>query len=277
MSASDDLASWRACWDLTPDGEAFVAPHTASRLQPVLAADGRRAMLKLALGEEEIRGNAVMAWWNGRGAAEVLAHEGAAILLERLDGAASLVEMSQAGEDDRATEILCETTLRLHRDAAGAPPLFELRRRFRALERQAQTAGPDQPTYAGVWAIAQRLLDHAAPPVALHGDMHHANVLQGDRGWMAIDPKGVLGDAGYDFANMLNNPVPAVSHAPGRLARQARVIADCAGRPLESVLSWAAAYAALSASWSLQDGHEKNARLALTTARIAQAELAATA
>lgn len=277
MSASDDLAPWRVRWGLTADGEAFVTPHTASRLQPVLTADGRRAMLKLARADEEIRGNAVMAWWNGRGAAEVLAHDGAAILLERLDSPTSLVEMSRSGDDDRATEVLCEVTLRLHRDASGAPALFELRARFRALERQAQTPGPDQAAYAGAWAIAQDLLNRAAPPVALHGDMHHANVLQGERGWMAIDPKGVFGDAGYDFANMLNNPDPAVSHAPGRLARQARVIADCTARPLGSVLGWAVAYAALSASWSSQDGNEQNASLSLATARIAQAELASLA
>ena len=32
------------------------------------------------------------------------------------------------------------------------------------------------------------------PQMLLHGDLHHWNILSdADRGWMAIDPKGVIG------------------------------------------------------------------------------------
>ena len=62
MLQDDPLEVWRARWRLTADGAAFVTPHSKSHLQPVRAADGRRAMLKLAVGDEEIRGNGVMVW-----------------------------------------------------------------------------------------------------------------------------------------------------------------------------------------------------------------------
>jgi len=59
-------------WGLTPDGDPIVT-HT-SRLLPVRQG-GVPAMLKVALHAEEKRGNLLMTWWNGQGAAPVLAHE----------------------------------------------------------------------------------------------------------------------------------------------------------------------------------------------------------
>ena len=41
-----------------------------------------------------------MAWWNGDGAARVLAHDEHALLLERATGTVSLVDMARNGGDD---------------------------------------------------------------------------------------------------------------------------------------------------------------------------------
>jgi streptomycin 6-kinase len=39
------------------------------------------------------------------------------------------------------------------------------------------------------------LLTTQREKVVLHGDMHHGNVLNfGSRGWLAIDPKGLIGE-----------------------------------------------------------------------------------
>ena len=46
-------------------------------------------------------------------------------------------------------------------------------------------------------------------PVALHGDMHHFNVLRAGREpWLAIDPKGLAGDPCFDVCQFLRNPEP---------------------------------------------------------------------
>lgn len=94
----------------------------------------------------------------------------------------------------------------------------------------------------------------------LHGDVHHGNVLRfgggdadGDDDWRAIDPKGLVGDPGFDTANVLANPTPAIALRPGRLARRARVIAEETGADLDAVLAWAEAWCALSAAWDADD------------------------
>jgi streptomycin 6-kinase len=121
-------------------------------------------------------------------------------------------------------------------------------------------------------ATACELLDAPQDVVVLHGDLHHGNVLDGGpRGWLAIDPKGLLGERGFDYANIFCNPELAVATAPGRLARQADVVAAAAGLDRRRLLQWVLAYAGLSAAWTLGDGEEPD--IALAVAELAAVEL----
>src|SRR5512132_4359180 len=44
-------------------------------------------------------------------------------------------------------------------------------------------------------------------PRLLHGDLHHYNILfDSNRGWLAIDPKGVIGELEYEIGAVLRNP-----------------------------------------------------------------------
>jgi streptomycin 6-kinase len=251
-----------------PDGAPIVT-HT-SRLLPVRHA-GVPAMLKIALAAEERRGAAVMRWWRGDGAARVLASAGDALLLERATGDRSLADMARHGRDDEATRIVCDVAGRLHA-RPDAPPatVVPLAAWFAALE-------PAGTAHGGVLALAARtaraLLGDPRDVVVLHGDLHHGNVLDGgaSRGWIAIDPKGLLGERGFDLANLFCNPDLATATAPGRLARQVDTAAAAAGLDRERLLRWVLAYAGLSASWSLADGEEP--ALALRVAALAAREL----
>lgn len=55
--------------------------------------------------------------------------------------------------------------------------------------------------------LLNQLQESAPPPVFLHGDLHHGNVLRGPKGWTAIDPKGFAGDPSFEFAAFVRNPV----------------------------------------------------------------------
>lgn len=262
------LTPWLERWQLVPAGAPF-ATHT-SALLPVLAA-GQPAMLKVATEPEEERGAAVLAWWGGEGAARVLALEGEAMLMERATGARSLVQMATSGSDGDATRILCATAARLHAPRTQPPASAEpLAARFADL---APAAAREGGILARAQAAATHLLATPREPVVLHGDLHHGNVLDfGARGWLAIDPKGVLGERGFEFANIFCNPDEATATAPGRLARQSDIVAEAAAIDRARLLMWVLAYAGLSASWSLEDGDDP--ALALAVAEIAAAELA---
>ena len=237
---------WLGRWGLTADGEPLATQ--SSRLLPVRRG-AEPAFLKVALDAEEKRGGAVMAYYAGDGAAAVLAHDEDAVLLERLSGPRSLVAMAHEGEDQMACRVLCETVARLQAPRPAAPPavLIPLDRWFRALWPTAERLGGVYDLAAG---LARELLAEPGPPVVLHGDIHHGNVLDaGPRGWLAIDPKGVWGDRGYDYANLLCNPdaETAIAHLPHRL----EVAEALSGMPRARLTRWLVAYLGLSASWTL--------------------------
>ena len=256
-------------WGLTPDGKP-MATHS-SRLLPV-RRDGVPAMLKIAQEAEERRGAALMVWWDGDGAARVLAHEGDALLMERAGGDTSLVELARSRADDEASRILCAAAARLHAPRRRPPPptLVPLARWFRELEPAAARHGGVLRLAA---ATARDLLAVPREVVVLHGDLHHGNVLDaGPRGWLAIDPKGLVGERGFDFANIFCNPDPDTVTAPARLARQVDTVAAAAGLDRLRLVRWILAYAGLSAAWSLVDGDDPG--LALQVAALAARELA---
>ncbi|WP_374532409.1 aminoglycoside phosphotransferase family protein [Phenylobacterium sp.] len=264
---------WLARWGLVPDGDAFVTDHTGSWLLPVQHA-GAPAMLKIASAPEEIAGGALMEWWGGEGAARVLAREAEALLLERAVGPASLADMASHGRDDEATTIICEAVERLHRPRGSRPPvsLVPLEIWFRQL---APTAAIHGGVLAKADAVAKALMAAPRDIVALHGDVHHGNILDfGPRGWLAIDPKGLLGERGYDYANTFCNPDTSLGLQPGRLQRRLGVVAQRSGQAPRRVLQWILAYSALSAAWMIDaplNGETPDGRLAI--AELAAAEL----
>jgi streptomycin 6-kinase len=256
-------------WNLVSDGEP-ITTHS-SDLLPVRFGDVP-AMLKIARSEEERRGASLMAWWDGSGAARVLAHDGDAILLERATERRSLTDMAHQGRDDEASRIICgvATTLHAHR---GSPPadLVSLSEWYAELSHVAGTA---TGIFSLAAATAHDLLASPQEVCVLHGDLHHGNVLDfGARGWLAIDPKGLIGDRGFDFANILCNPDFEIATSPGRLVRQIDVVADAAQLDPARLLRWVFAYAALSAAWTI--GERGNPKLALMIAHMAAAEIAA--
>lgn len=244
-----------APWDLVPDGEPILT--FGARLLPVRRR-GEAAMLKIATEAEEKFGGVLMAWWDGQGAARVLAMDGDAIVLERAEGSRSLSAFARDGRDDEATRIICDAIAALHAPRAKPlPDLVPLPVWFRELE-------PAAASHGGLLArsaeSARFLLAEPQDVGVLHGDVHHDNVLDfGARGWLAIDPKRLHGERGFDYANLFCNPDVGdpsrpVATSPGRFARRLEIVVARAGLDRRRLLHWIVAWTGLSAAWFIGDG-----------------------
>jgi len=178
--------------------------------------------------------------------------------------------MVKCGQDDEATRILCAVAVRLHVPRAKPiPELVPLVQWFEALWSMAVTHGGILEHCAGV---ASELLADPRDVAVLHGDIHHGNVLDfGQPGWLAIDPKGLYGERGFDYANILCNPDDASALAPGCFARRIALIAGASKIYRRRLLQWVLAWAGLSATWMLEDGAEPDSRLEV--ARLAASAL----
>lgn len=234
-------------------------------------------MIKISLNVDERIGGQVMRWWDGDGAARVygLDESTGALLMERATGSNHLLKMVPEGEDDAATIIICRAIGRLHAKRPSPPPqnLLPLARFFDSLAPMARREGG---LMADCAAVAAELLDSQREQVVLHGDAHHSNILDfGERGWLAIDPKGVAGDRYYDYVNVLCNPDMPTCVDPLRFARQLDVVVRVAGLERHRLLKWVMAHAALSAAWFLEEGERDEADQQLIVARLACHALAA--
>ncbi|MVW78370.1 aminoglycoside phosphotransferase family protein [Bordetella sp. 02P26C-1] len=253
-------------WGLVPDGSLVVT--NGGHLLPV-QYNGMPAMLKVAAQEEEKLGAALMGWWRGEGAARVLAHEGAALLLERAEGGVALAELVRDGHDEEACRIICAVVSKLHAPRPEEPPqLTALSEWFRGLEASATAHGG---IFAVAAATARELLTSPQDVRALHGDIHHNNILDfGRRGWLAIDPKGLVGERGFDYANLFCNTDFKTAVNPERFSCRVNVVAAAAGLDHRRLLQWILAWAGLSASWHLEDGSMPDTALAVAQMALAK-------
>lgn len=228
-------------------------------------ADGTDAVFKIGpWGAETIQEIRALGVYGGQGSCRLLAADETlgALLLERIRPGRMLREIA-AEDDDRATEIGAQLMRRLWRpadeieDRSGLRPLSEW---FRAFERhRAFYSGPGpfpERVLAHAESVTRDLLASVSADVLLHADFHHDNILSAEREpWLAIDPKGTLGDAGYEVGPFLLNPDPHGGAPKSRqqLARRLDIFASELSYDRERLRLWGIAHAVLSACWSAED------------------------
>lgn len=247
-------------WCVKPDGPATETP--SSWLLPVRRGNAPAILKVLKRSSDERNAAALLRYWDGGGAVRLYEEDENALLLERANGPRSLTAMVLSGGDTQAAEILAETIARLHGPRLSRIPadLTPLQEWFSSLYAH----GAAMPLLGRCAEVARALLASEHGVVPLHGDLHHDNVLDGgQRSWLAIDPKGLVGERTYEVANLLGNPVPHadVVHRPDRMRRLAELYAARLGLEVQRVLAFALAHAGLSASWHLEDGRDPAYRL----------------
>jgi len=230
---------------------------------PAVGADGERVVLKLGVPSRELATEiAALRHFDGVGSCRLLAADetAGALLLERLEPGRLLFTIE---DDEAATRIAAEVMGRLWRPAPSAHPFPTVARWGEGFARlRRRFASGSGPLPAPLFERAERrfaeLLASSAPAVVLHGDLHHWNVLSAERTpWLAIDPKGVVGEPAYEVGAWLRNPLPSLLDrpAPGRiLARRLDLLAETLGLDRERLRGWGFAQAILSAWWCLEDG-----------------------
>jgi streptomycin 6-kinase len=189
-------------WNITfggdplPDGGWGV-------VAPCVTADGRHAVLKLCADDRRIAAeHTALTAWRDAPAADVLAFEPGAMLIERLQPATELnVDAAQQAELLRALHGSRVDTM---------SELYPFRERTvqRSVRRIRQLAGATHPQiaeYADLLAADVLRLAAGVKVTVCHGDLHAGNVLDHHGRPTVIDPFGVIGPAELDVANCAVN------------------------------------------------------------------------
>lgn len=233
--------------------------ETETSLISYATRDEENLLLKLIKRErDEWNSGAVLAAFEGKGLARLYEHEPGAVLVEHLQPGTSLVQLSLNERDDEATDILAGVIEQMPvREApAGVPTNTTWARGF-----ERYLAANDGQIQDSLVETAQQvfldLVNSQRRTRLLHGDLQHYNVLfDSERGWQAIDPKGVMGELEYEIGAILRNPVQDPEFFLSRPVIERRLMQLTSRLALnyERTVAWAFAQAVLSAIWEIEDG-----------------------
>lgn len=255
------IADCAVTWDLT------LGPHypnlSFNYVAPGIRRDGTPIVLKIGCPNHEYRTEVeALRLYAGHGAIRLLDFDEGrvALLLERLTPGTMLATLPN---DEEATLIAARLMRQIRRSVPEQHPfptaddwfigLRELREKFGG------GTGPF-PTRAVEEAetLAAELFRTAAAPTVLHGDLHHFNILAGERQpWLAIDPKGLIGEPAYEVGAWMRNWPPDDADPVPLLERRLDLFATEFGVERARLRAWTVAQGVLSAWWSYDDeGYE---------------------
>ncbi|KAA3504317.1 streptomycin resistance protein [Rhizobium rhizogenes] len=254
--------SFPASWNI--EAAKQIADTPAGVVYAVTRGDGSPAVAKVLKNKvlkDSLRGADFIAWRAGVGCVELLERSDDILLMEHA-GAETLRDvLFRDGDDDAATEIAADVLLTYHQPSQQPPPssLLTLPLYFESLFRKAEQDRTDgvESIYIDAATLAQELIDGQRDVKPLHGDLHHENIMRSGRGWIIIDPAGLIGDAALDVANMFSNPLDRfdLTRREARIASMAAIFSRALQRDERVLLQYAFAYGCLSAAWHEEDGN----------------------
>lgn len=245
-------------WELRVDGPSMYG--VSALVLPVVRPDGTPAVLKLQLLDEESVGEPVaLRAWDGDGAVRLLDHDDATgtMLLERLDPARMLSHVPDTRE-----AVLVTARLLAHLTSFPAPEGMRrladiaaamVDRTPRALERVADPA--DRRLLDDCAAAVREVLDEPGDRL-LHWDLHFENVLASERApWLAIDPKPLAGDPGFDLWPALDNRFDA-----DELLWRFDAMTDVLSLDRARARAWTLGRVLQNCLWDIEDGRGLDAQ-----------------
>ena len=222
-------------------------------------SNGRRVVLKVSSLSDEMNSGTVLEAFQGAGTVRVHKSDHGAVLLERLDPATELVELVRSGRDDEATHILANTIglMANHEPPPGCPTVFDWSRGFDRYISEHSGGSISLQLVREAESVYRNLALSQRQTMLLHGDLHHYNVLfDSTRGWISIDPKGVVGELEYELGAIIRNPVELPDFYISRAVVERRLmqLTEALGLDYDRALRWTFAQAVLSAIWEVEDG-----------------------
>lgn len=219
------------------------------------------AVLKIGVPTQELISEiTALGLFNGNGAVTLIEADAelGMFLLERVRPGKML---STLQDDEEATHLACDVMLELRKPIASNSSLIQLSDWFKGFDKLRERfeggTGPLEKKLVERAEVAVRdFFAEEHTPMLIHGDLHHFNILSSERGWLAIDPKGVIGPPAYEVGPLLVNPWADLSN-PEEIEKltekRIAILSERLGFEKERIREWGIAHAVLSAWWGIED------------------------
>ncbi len=246
-------------WQIKIDGSY---PNYYNFVAPVICKNGTKAVLKLGIpgNKEFISEMEALTFFEGRGLAKLLQYDrgGFAALIEKCEPGITLKTLK---DDQKETKIAAEIMMSFWK----VPPnnsIFsttkDLGKAFIRYHKKFYDKNSPIPIklFDKAEKIFNELILSSKDPVLLHGDMHHENILLSGRGYLAIDPKGYIGEREFEIGCFLRNPYPDfpfLRNAKSLTKNRIKLFSNILGLNKERIKLWAFAQSILSAIWVVEE------------------------
>jgi streptomycin 6-kinase len=237
------------------------APYELSYnfVAPASTQDGSQVVIKLVvLGDggfqKEIE---ALKQFNGNGIARLLDYEiekGIMILEKVLPGE----KLSLLPNDEESTIIMSQVMKNLWTKApinSCIPTIYQREEDFKQIRIENKNGiGPlSKEMLIEAEEIFSKLTSTIKDQFLLHGDFHHYNVLSAKNNtWVAIDPKGLIGEREYDVIQFLMNKLP-VDKIVDVIDRRIDILVGQLDLNKERILLWGYCHSILSLYWHIED------------------------
>ena len=181
-----------------------------------------------------------------------------AMLLEKLVPGENL-KTACKDNDSKAVEIAIETMSKFWRKPPENHDFPMLEKWFDGLKEAERINFAPEYTKKAL-AFFEALNSPADSKVLLHGDFHHENILSAEREpFLAIDPKGIVGNIGYDLTVFLINHAHWLAGKPdfqNRLDNAVGKFSEAFQIEPPDLRKWTFAHSVLSAWWTFEENCE---------------------
>lgn len=225
-----------------------------------ICADNSEAVLKIALplNNPEIFNEAkYLQIQSGKGAVKVLSfdQDRRAMLLEKLNPGKHL-KASFNGNKLQSVEIAVGLMKKLRQNPPADSEFILLEDWFNNFFNRAENTKFPQKYLRKSQKIFNEL-NNTSQKWLLHGDLHHENILSAEREpFLVIDPKGIIGDTGYEISVFLNNHLWWSASEPDvkkNLNYAVEKFSEAFSIKHLHLKKWAFAQMVLSAWWTFED------------------------
>ena len=225
---------------------------------PCKLTNGGEAVLKIGFPEENspvFNEAETLKLYDGNGAVRFLRRDEKrfALLLEKLSPGEHLLRVFSQ-KPEKTVETAIEILRKLRRKPPEKHNFVFLKDWFAGFEKAETTSFPKD-----ILKKARSFYDELskAENFLIHGDFHHENILSAERErFLVIDPKGIVGQTGYEISVFLNTHVWWLKNDADlreKLNDSVIKFGEAFEIPPQNLGKWAYAQAVLSAWWTFEE------------------------
>jgi streptomycin 6-kinase len=227
-------------------------------------------VLKIGIRHENLEKEAkALRFFKNYGAVELIDSSKGALLLRRAVPGNSLMEYFPDRENE-SMRIAAKVIQKLHSTNRVSDDFFRIEDLTSVFYEQWDIP---ENYISKARRVAERLLKTTTKQVAMHGDLHHDNIVKDGDEWKVIDPTGVIGDPVYEIASFMINPIDKIwkhENAMSIVKNRIDAFSKLLNIDPDRVAQWTFVKSTLCWIWTLETPNQDRSQLVKLFDRIVE-------